>query len=111
MKPLPKKLGEEKFLKLNYANTFFMKSREAFRTGYNEKGTFFTFKVVEGDDERFDGKKTKLVQIHLRCPAKDRINNKEETLDIDLYAFFDDFKENILSMIKEQEKENQREIN
>lgn len=105
MKPLPKKIGTEKFLKLNYANTFFMKSREAFRTGYNEQGTFFTFKVVEGDDERFEGKKTKLVHIHLRGPAKDRINQKDEILDIDLYAFFDDFKKEILEMIEEQDNE------
>ena len=104
MKPLPKKIGDEKFLKLNYANTFFMKSREAFRTSYNDGNLWFTFKVVEGDDERFQGQKTKLVQIHLRGPARDRINQKEEVLDIDMYAFFDEFKYKILDMIREQDE-------
>ena len=101
-KPLPKKLGEEKFLKLNYANTFFMKSRDAFRTDYNPKKYFFTFKVVEGDDENFNGNKTKLVQIHLRTDAKDKLKNQEEVLDVDIYAFFDDFKKQIKEMIDEQ---------
>ncbi len=102
-KLLPKKIGSEKFLKLNYANALFMNSREAYRTGYNPQNIFFTFKVVEGDDIGFDGTKTKLLQIHLRTSARDRINDKDEKLDIDIYAFFDEFKEKIIELLNEQE--------
>jgi hypothetical protein len=110
MKPLPKRLGEEKFLTLNYANARFMKNKDAYRTGYSSKGertkgVYFTMKVVEGDEFKKNPEKAELVQIHLRCPAKDRISGKEELLDVDMYCFFEEFKELTKQMIEEQRGE------
>lgn len=82
MKELPKKLKEEEFLKLNYANCRFMKSKRAYRTIYNPSNVIFTAKLEEGDDKN---SKIKMLHIHLRTKAEDRWFNEEEDLDIDLY--------------------------
>jgi len=103
-KPLPKKVSTEKFLGLNYANALFMNSREAYRTSYDPSNIFFTFKVVEGEEYKCAGVKKRLIQIHLRTPVRDRINEKNENLDVDIYAYFDEFKEKMLDLIKEMEE-------
>lgn len=89
-KPLPTNLGKEVFMKLNYASCRFMKSKRAYRTGYNDKNNWFTAKLEQGDDERGN---IKMLHIHLRTPAKDRWFGEEEDLDIDLYVHEDSFKE------------------
>lgn len=98
MKKLPKKLGEEIFMSLNYANCRFMDSKRAYRTRYNQQ-CIFTAKVVEGDE---DNKKIKLLQIHLRTPAEDRWFNKKEDLDIDIYIPEKDFP-NLIKILKEDD--------
>lgn len=98
MKKLPKRISEEKFFKLNYANARFMNSKEAYRTNYHEPGAFLTLKCVEGDDFNLN-KKVNLVQLHLRTKAKDRINNKDEDLDIDIYFYEDEFNKKVIEML------------
>lgn len=83
-KPLPVKVGEEKFLQLNYANCRFMKSKRAFRTSYNPKNTWFTLKLEQGNDFETN-KEIRMIHLHLRTPAEDRIYNEKEDLDIDIY--------------------------
>lgn len=83
IKQLPEKIKQEVFLKLNYANCRFMKSKRAFRTSYNnQNGVWFTAKLENGDE---NSEKIKMLHLHLRTPAKDRWINEEEDLDIDLY--------------------------
>lgn len=82
VKPLPTNLSEEKFLKLNYANCRFMKSKKAYRTSYNPTNIFFTAKLEEGNEGT---EKIKMLHLHLRTPAEDRWFNEQENLDIDIY--------------------------
>lgn len=107
VKPLPTNLSTELFMKLNYASCRFMKSKRAYRTGYNDNVKYFTAKLEQGDDERGN---IKMLHIHLRTPAKDRWFGDEEDLDIDLYIHEDSLEELKELLLKSELKPEQLTI-
>jgi len=90
-KPLPKVIGKQFFMELNYANARFMNLGEAYRTNYGKvPNAYCVFKLNEienpiGERDKF------LFHIVLRFQGLDRKTAKDEKLDVDFYLYPDEF--------------------
>ena len=87
MKELPKIIGEEKRLKIDYAIMRELKSKRAIKTVQNQPNVWFTVKTVETKGIPF-----LQVQFHLRFPGKDHYTGEEEVIDVDFYMSQEEFK-------------------
>jgi hypothetical protein len=76
---LPKRLGKERIIPINYAICRFKNSKKAFRIEQDQKDTWLTVKFV-----MVQGKLQ--AQVHFRFAAKDKwFDDKEEIIDTDIY--------------------------
>jgi len=93
MKILPKRTSDEIFLDIDYVICRFMNSKIAYKTNQNQRGTLFTIKKVQekGIHPQY--------HFHMRFDGKDKIFDKEDTIDLDFYITEQQFAK-LISLIK-----------